>query len=299
MTTPVLSRRDLDFLLHEWLDVESLTGRERYAEHYRDTFDAVLDLAQTVATGSSRRTTAQRRRGADLRRRAGAPAPGGGRGARRLHPQRLPGRHLRRRARRDAAAARGRGRDGRWFEAANCVTGGVPVPHPPTPTCWACTGRPSRSSATCRPMLEGRFFGTMCLTEPQAGSSLADVQTRAEPQDDGTVPLIRATRCGSRAATTTSAENIVHLVLARIEGAPAGVKGISLFAGAQAPRRGRRLAGRRNDVVLAGLNHKMGWRGTANLALNFGEGAHLPAAAPARSAPRRRAASRLSPTCST
>ena len=125
-------------------------------------------------------------------------------------------------------------------------------------------------------MVEGRFFGTMCLSEPQAGSSLSDVTTRAVPQDDGTYRLF-GNKMWISAGDHELTENIVHLVLAKIPGGPAGVKGISLFI---VPKVVVEARGERNDVVLAGLNHKMGFRGTVNTLLNFGEGVHTPGGQP-------------------
>jgi butyryl-CoA dehydrogenase len=119
-------------------------------------------------------------------------------------------------------------------------------------------------------MVEGRAYGTMCLSEPQAGSSLTDITTRAEPQGDNGFRLF-GTKMWISAGDHDLSENIVHLVLAKIPGGPPGVKGISLFVVPKV------LAdGTRNDVVLAGLNHKMGFRGTVNTVLSFGEGRHTP-----------------------
>lgn len=115
------------------------------------------------------------------------------------------------------------------------------------------------------PMVEGRFFGTMCLSEPQAGSSLSDITTRAEPTEDGRY-RISGRKMWISGGDHDLTENIVHLVLAKIPGGPPGVKGISLFI---VPK--LRSDGSRNDVTLAGLNHKMGYRATTNCALNFGE----------------------------
>lgn len=115
-------------------------------------------------------------------------------------------------------------------------------------------------------MVYGRFFGTMCLSELHAGSSLADITTKAVPAQDGTY-RIRGTKMWITVGEHGLSENIVHLVLAKISGGPAGVKGISLFI---VPKY---LAdGTRNDVALVGLNHKMGNRGTTNALLNFGDG---------------------------
>ncbi len=115
------------------------------------------------------------------------------------------------------------------------------------------------------PMAEGRFFGTMCLSEPQAGSSLSDITTRAEPMDDGRY-AISGRKMWISGGEQEISDNIVHMVLAKIPGGPPGVKGISLFI---VPK--LTADGTSNDVTLAGLNHKMGYRGTTNCALNFGE----------------------------
>ena len=114
------------------------------------------------------------------------------------------------------------------------------------------------------PMLEGRWYGTMCLSEPQAGSSLGDVQTRAIPREDGTFAL-RGQKMWISGGDHDLSENIVHLVMARLEGAPRGARGLSLFIVPQ-----RRLDGTWNGVSLIGLNHKLGHRGTTNCALAFG-----------------------------
>jgi butyryl-CoA dehydrogenase len=135
----------------------------------------------------------------------------------------------------------------------------------------------------------GRWSGTMCLSEPQAGSSLSDVATRATPDGDdfeadplGPRYRLRGHKMWISAGEHELTENIVHLVLAKIPGPDGklvpGTKGISLFI---VPKKlvdaGGCLTGERNDVALAGLNHKCGWRGTTNTLLNFGEGKFRPA----------------------
>jgi len=120
------------------------------------------------------------------------------------------------------------------------------------------------------PMAEGRFFATMCLSEPHAGSSLADIRTTSTLSEDGTYKIFGSKMWISGGDHELS-ENIVHLVMAKIPGRPKGVKGISLFI---VPK--RRLnpddsLGDLNDVTLAGLNHKMGYRRITNCALNFGD----------------------------
>jgi len=116
-------------------------------------------------------------------------------------------------------------------------------------------------------MLEGRVYGTMCLSEPQAGSSLADITTLATPRSDGRYSL-RGRKMWISGGEHELGENIVHLVLARTPDAPAGVKGISLFLVPRYREEADRVA---NGVSLVGLNHKMGWRAHVNTALAFGD----------------------------
>ena len=119
-------------------------------------------------------------------------------------------------------------------------------------------------------MLTGEFTGTMALTEPHAGSSLADIRTSAVKAEDGSY-RIKGSKLYISGGENELADNIVHLVLAKIKGAPDGVKGISLFI---VPKRRLDENGQpaeRNDVALAGLIHKMGYRGTTSTALSFGE----------------------------
>ena len=166
-----------------------------------------------------------------------------------------------------------------WFGAANVATTGYALLTICNASLLRAHGTPAQIDAFVRPMLVGRAMGTMCLSEPQAGSSLADISTRAEP--DGSDPLgARFRLFGSKMWISGGehelTDNIVHLVLARIPGAPPGVKGISLFV---VPRRLVAADGTpadRNDVALAGLNHKMGYRGTVNTLLSFGEGRFRP-----------------------
>jgi butyryl-CoA dehydrogenase len=145
-------------------------------------------------------------------------------------------------------------------------------------------GTPRQKEVFAKNEFAGRWFGTMCLSEPQAGSSLSDVATRALPDGDdfeadplGPRYRLKGNKMWISAGEHEITENIVHLVLAKIPGPdgklPPGVKGISLFI---VPKKlvddEGRLTGERNDVALAGLNHKLGYRGTTNTLLNFGEG---------------------------
>ncbi len=119
-----------------------------------------------------------------------------------------------------------------------------------------------------RRMYDGTWTGTMALTEPQAGSSLADIKTRATPAADGTY-RIQGSKIFISGGDHDLTENIVHLTLGRIEGAPAGVKGISLFAVPRLRPEGDGLVF--NDVHTAGAVHKIGWKGLPSLVLSFGE----------------------------
>jgi butyryl-CoA dehydrogenase len=124
-------------------------------------------------------------------------------------------------------------------------------------------------------MYSGEWTGTMALTEPQAGSSLADVATSASPRPDGTYS-IRGSKIFISGGDHDLAANVVQMTLARIEGAPAGIKGVSLFAvprlrfgeGDDDASRAKLVS---NDVTVAGAIHKIGWRGIPSLVLSFGD----------------------------
>ncbi|WP_439943862.1 acyl-CoA dehydrogenase [Streptomyces sp. BBFR115] len=280
MASLLLSRRDLDFLLYEWLDVESLTARPRFADHSRETFDAALDLSETIATRHfaphNKKNDAEEPRfdgtrvhiipevGKALRVFADAGLIGGAMDAE-VGGMQLPGVVA------DACFA--------WFQAANVGTAAYPFLTIGNANLLLAHGSPEQIDTYVRPMVEGRFTGTMCLSEPQAGSSLADVRTRAEPAGDGAYRLF-GNKVWISGGDHELTENIVHLVLARIPGGPPGVKGLSLFIVPKYLVGPDGTSGERNDVVLAGLNHKMGYRGTTNTLLNFGEGGFRPGGAP-------------------
>lgn len=275
-SSTLLSRRDLAFLLHDWLDVGRLTERPRYAEHSRETFDAVLDLAAQVAAerfathnraadatepsfdGQRVRTIPQVKAALEVFAGTGLLAA--------TMDESVGGMQLPHAV---AAACFA------WFQAANVATAAYPFLTLGNANLLLAHGSAEQIDTWVRPMVEGRFFGTMCLSEPQAGSSLADITTRAEPQDDGTYRLV-GTKMWISGGEHDLAENIVHLVLARIPGGPPGVKGISLFIVPKVLLDADGALGPRNDVVLVGLNHKLGYRGTTNTLLNFGEGVHRP-----------------------
>jgi len=275
MASNILSRRDIDFLLYEWLDAIALTRHDRYAEHGRETFDALLDLCERLATdlfASHNKASDQSEpslsdgkvvlheaigTALDAFAQAGLPAAAldadqGG--------MQLP----------LVVERAGFG----WFMAANVATASYAMLSMANANLLLAHGSAQQIARYARPLLAGRYFGTMCLSEPQAGSSLADVRTRAEP--DGAAWRLFGNKMWISGGEHEMSENIIHLVLARIAGAPAGVKGLSLFIVPRFLVNDTDQRGERNDVVLAGLNHKMGYRGTVNTLLNFGEGVHRP-----------------------
>ncbi|WP_053616551.1 acyl-CoA dehydrogenase [Nocardiopsis sp. NRRL B-16309] len=280
MASTLLSARDLEFLLYEWLDAEALTARPRYADHSRETFDGALDLAERVATdhfaphfktsdanephfdGERVHVIPEVKKALEVYAETGLnalsmPESVGGAQAPRLVSS--------------ACNA--------WFQAANLGTSAYPFLTSGNAALLLAHGSQEQIDTFVRPMVEGRFTGTMCLSEPQAGSSLSDITTRAEPAGDGTYRLF-GNKMWISAGDHELTENIVHLVLAKIPGGPAGVKGISLFVVPKHLVNEDGSLGERNDVVPAGLNHKMGYRGTVNALLNFGEGRHTPGGEP-------------------
>jgi len=119
-------------------------------------------------------------------------------------------------------------------------------------------------------LVSGRWTGTMNLTEPQAGSDLAAVRSRAEPQPDGTYKVF-GTKIYITYGEHDMAENIVHLVLARVTGAPEGVKGISLFVVPKFLVDADGSLGARNDVHCVSIEHKMGIKASPTAVLQYGD----------------------------
>ena len=264
-----MSRRDLDFLLFEWLGVDELTKRTRFADHSRDTFSDVLDLFEELATryfaphnkksdqnepsfdGTTVTVIPEVKEALDAVAAADLLSMGmdhafGG--------AQLPA----------TVAQAGFS----WLSAANISTSGYLMLTIANANLLAKFGTEEQVETFVKPMLAGRFTGTMALSEPAAGSSLADITTRAEPADDGTYRLFGSKMWISGAEHEMS-ENIVHLVLAKIPGGPPGTKGISLFVVPKFLVNPDGSIGARNEVAISGLNHKMGQRGITNTVLNF------------------------------
>jgi alkylation response protein AidB-like acyl-CoA dehydrogenase len=129
---------------------------------------------------------------------------------------------------------------------------------------------PEDRSRFLPPMLGGRFSGTMCLSEPHAGSDVGATKTRAKHLE-GNVYAISGTKCWISAGDHDLAENVIHLVLARIDGAPAGTKGLSLFIVPKVWVNDDGSLGEPNDVVTGSIEHKLGIKASATAVLNFGE----------------------------
>ena len=277
-------RTTVDFLLYQWLAVESLSQRERFADHSRETFDAVLDTCERIA----------REKYAPFNRTVDVEEPRFD-GEKVILPQAT---HV---------AQKAYAESGMLSAAQDYEMGGMQLPYTieaAANSFFACAsvsigsgmlttgnanllmvhGTAVQQQVFSKNEFAGRWSGTMCLSEPQAGSSLSDVATRAVPdgQDFDADPLgpryrLTGNKMWISAGEHELTENIIHLVLAKIPGAdgklPLGIRGISLFI---VPKKmvnaAGELTGERNDVALAGLNHKLGWRGTVNTLLNFGEG---------------------------
>jgi alkylation response protein AidB-like acyl-CoA dehydrogenase len=120
-------------------------------------------------------------------------------------------------------------------------------------------------------MISGEWTGTMNLTEPQAGSDLSMVRTRAEPQGDGSYKIF-GTKIFITYGEHDMADNIVHLVLARVSGAPEGVKGISLFVVPKFLLNNDGSVGTRNDVHCVSIEHKLGIKASPTAVLQYGDG---------------------------
>ncbi|MGA8846067.1 MAG: acyl-CoA dehydrogenase family protein, partial [Nocardioides sp.] len=273
----IMNRRDLDFLLYEWLDVEALTSRERYAEHDRETFEGVLDLSEQLAEDHF----------APLNRLADTDEPYVGKDGRVVQPVEVK-RAL------QAYTASGLPASvfdtelggmqlpfvvhqaaSTYLQAASIGTFAYPFLAEGNASLLVAHGTPEQIATYAEPVIAGRWYGTMALSEPQAGSSLGDITTRAVLQDDGTYRLV-GTKMWISGGDHELSENIVHLVLARTPGARPGSAGISLFIVPKHLVEADGGIGERNDVALVGLNHKMGYRATTNTLLNFGEGLATP-----------------------
>lgn len=267
----VVDRKNLEFLFYEVFDLEELLGAERFAAYDRTAIEGVLDLAQAISEQEFVTCAAE----LDTQ-----------------EPLFVDGKVRVPEAAKSALKACGSA--GLFSAGFDEGVGGLGLPAMVSYAVngiLACGnislanfqfltiananmlntfGTPEQKAFYLPPMLEGRWFGTMCLSETQAGSSLADIRTRAEPIENR-VHRIIGSKMWISGGDHELSENIVHMVLARLPNAPAGVKGISLFIVPKFLVTDDGGIGSFNNVAVAGLNHKMGQRGTPNCLLNFGE----------------------------
>ncbi len=271
MAAPILDQRDLDFLLYEVFDVESLATRERYSEHNRETFDAAIMIAKQVAEKYF----------LPIRSKADTNQPMFENGIVSMIPEIKMGL--------DAVVASGLASaradydlggmqlpeavascTDAWLTAAASTSLGYVSLTTANANLIDAYGSQAQKDKWVLPMREGRFAGTMAMSEPNAGSGLADLTSSAQLNDDGSYAIV-GNKIWISGGDHELNDNIVHLVLARVKGAPIGIKGISLFIVPKFLVNDDGSLGERNDVALAGLFHKMGGRGQTSTALNFGE----------------------------
>ena len=271
MNTFTLNQRDIDFLLYEFLDTESLLSRERYAEHSRESFDATINGAKNIAEKYY----------ANHYHKGDVEEPVFDGDSVTLIPEIQ--------AAWDATADFGllsASYDfdeggvqlpevickvcGTYIQAANSGSSGYYFVTAAASNVIRAFGSNKQKSLFLSSMMDGRSAGTMALTEPAQGSTLGDITTSATLQADDSY-LIRGQKIYISNGDHSLSDNIIHLVLARIEGAPKGTRGISLFIVPKFLVNTDGTTGERNDVALAGLLHKMGNRSATSTVLNFGE----------------------------
>jgi alkylation response protein AidB-like acyl-CoA dehydrogenase len=270
MAQVLTDRRDMDFVLYEQLEVEQLCKTEKYAEFNKKTFDLVLDEARNFAVKEILPTV----READET------------GARFENNQVFvpPCYHR----------SYEKFKEGEWIAMTeDPEVGGQGFPHVVaqagleyiigasfafaayglashgTAKMIEIFGTPKQKELYLKKLYSGHWTGTMVLTEPEAGSDVGALTTTAKPLGDGTY-LITGNKIFITNGEHDLAPNIVHPVLARIEGAPKGTKGISLFVAPKYRVNDDGSLGEHNDVVCTGIEHKMGLKASATCQLTFG-----------------------------
>jgi len=272
MSDKLFDRRDIEFVLYEMLKTESLCERERFKDHSRETFDMVLETASQVAMEvfwphyQSMDAEGAKFDGKDV-----------------TVPQ---GMH----------EIWNTAKEGGWFgPAMDYEGGGMQLPYIIQSTVSylfnaANTsaymfigqaggaafliylfGTPEQKEQYLGKLMGGGWGGTMCLSEPDVGSSLGDITTTAIPSADGSHYKIKGVKRWISSGDHDLGDNIVHPVLAKIEGGPPGSKGISLFIVPKYRLDENGEAGDFNDVQTAGLEHKLGLRGQPTATLNLGD----------------------------
>lgn len=267
----LINNKDLEFLLYNVFDAEQLTTLPRFADHDRTTFDGILNTAERIALDYF----------APHNAKADANEPQfDGKQVTTIPEVKEAWHHF---AESGLLSAKHNYDDGgmqlpsllhmaanTYFMSANPSTAGYPFLTSAAANVIHAFGADEQKAMFVPAMFSGRFSGTMAMTEPDVGSSLGDLTTKAIRAEDGSY-RIKGQKMYISGGDQDITENIVHLVLARIEGAPKGVKGISLFIVPKFITNTDGSLAARNDVQLAGLLHKMGYRGTTSTVLSFGE----------------------------
>ncbi len=267
----LVNNRDLTFQLYEVLATEKLTEKDKFSEHSKETFDAVIDTAEKIATkyflphnhkadqnepifkDGKVEMIPEVKEAFDAYREAGFIAA--------EMDFEMGGMQLPMTISLASSA---------YFMSANPSTTGYGFLTAGSASLIRVFGSDDQRQQYLPKMLSGKFSGTMALTEPNAGSSLSDITTQAIKQDDGSF-RIKGQKIFISGGDHQLTENIIHLVLAKIKDGPVGVKGISLFIVPKYRLDNNGNSAESNDVNLAGLFHKMGYRGTTSTALSFGE----------------------------
>ena len=266
-----ISEREIAFILFEMLNTESLLTRERYSTHSRETFNATLDTARHIAEkyfanhnvkGDANEPTFDGKRASVIPETKEAWQHFSSAGFLAAHYDfEEDGMQLPEAVLRGAMAL---------FFAANISSGAYPLLTIGVANLIHAFGNQAQKDLYLPLLISGQCTGTMCLTEPDQGSALADIKTTARKCDDGTY-RITGNKVFISGGDQNITDNIIHMVLAKIEGAPPGAKGISMFICPKFLVNEDGTYGDKNDIALAGLFHKMGYRNTTSTALNFGE----------------------------
>ncbi|MGO9116788.1 MAG: acyl-CoA dehydrogenase [Desulfomonilaceae bacterium] len=270
MPEKFVSRRNLEFLLYEVNRMEQLSALPYFADHTRETYDLVIDTALKLARNLIY----------PYLREMDEKAPFLENGEVKVHPA--------------VKTMMKEWGEGGWISSSMPYeVGGQQLPITLHMLCnyifaaanFAATGFPGLTTGAAHlilsyasdelkqtyvpQMLAGEWQGTMALTEPQAGSSLSDIITTAYPTDNGYYN-IKGQKIFISAGDHDGVENVIHMMLAKIKGAPAGIKGISLFL-VPKKRIGDSGALESNDVTVATVYHKLGYRGCPITQLSMGE----------------------------
>lgn len=270
----LVDSRDVQFVLYEMLEVDKLTENPKFADHDKDIFNDTIELAERIAVQHFYPSN----------------AAGDKEGGAKYNPET-----------KEVTVTEGVKEAWKAYLEAGFLSLRIPVEYGgmgmPDIIATACSeyfeagntsahmysglalgaslliylyGTEEQIATYCSKMITGEWGGTMCLTEPEAGTDLGNVKTKALKQDDGTY-LISGQKIFISGGEHDLTDNIVHTVLARIEGDPPGTKGISIFIVPKYIPNEDGSPGERNDMVCTGIEHKMGLKNSATAALSFGD----------------------------